>query len=189
MTKIGLKELDLDGKRVFALACASRVGGVVRYFGTSQAKAAFDKVIARLWCLAIEGSLDGEQLQTDILNTPDAEIDDCYRRGYYAMRSLGVLVDAIEAFQSDSEQGVEDAAQAAADGVCSLAADIFYIAGEQQDMLINETKEMKFQSKVIDLAMAKAKNWKRRVENLCVTQSWPEHEFSAIDVAHGWVKR
>jgi hypothetical protein len=185
---LGVRTLDMSGIRVFAVACASRVAGVVGHFGQCETKREFDGVLNELWSLAVSTggtTADCERLLQRIESCSEASIDDCYRRGYYAMRGLGVLADAITAVCADDAAA---GAASASDGATSLAADIAFEARQSNNGATTPSGdgEAAFHARLIDIIKSSPEHVLEQVRVACQHESWPVESLVSIDVAHGW---
>jgi hypothetical protein len=175
--------LGRSGASLFALGCATHVGSVVKHFGAEDTIAEYSRVIDELWN-AINRT-DVAYLRGRIDSVSDASIDDPYRRGYYAMRALGVVWDALETVSAVSDAAAFDAAKASSDGASSLANDLAYEANAGDTASLEEAEEV-FQVSLAGLILQGAE--RAEVRLLC-EQRWQEDVFKAIDRQRGWVRR
>jgi hypothetical protein len=186
-----LQSLGLGGSRVFAVACACRVQIVVGHFGQTETKVECDRILDELWALVAAGDDNraaSERLRRRLENLPEASIDDPYRRGYYAMRALGVVADAISAVGEETLDGAQSAASAASDGAVSLAADIAFEAGQVDRTPRLSDIEERAEAEMVRMLDAAPEHPVDDIRRSCRKDGWPIELLEEIDRRRGWVR-
>jgi hypothetical protein len=186
-----LRELGTWGVIAFAAGCAYRLARVIVHFGAPETKIVFDTVVNELWKQA---GLDKHTrcrasgaLMSQIETTNEASVDDPHRRAYYSMRGLGVLADAITAAGADSDDAAAQAACAAADGACSLAADIAFEVsqGTGGKPGIREDLELDYQLRL--RKMISGGSSLEEIKAFCASEAWPDEPLRQLDMLRGWL--
>ncbi len=112
-----IRNLNYLQQVTFALACAEHVAPAFYHLASSASAPVYQETLAAAWQAAAEGtlpSLDGQRA----LDLPESEVDDPYRRDYFAMRALDVLRFALETISRTRNQNWVDLA-------CCGALDIY----------------------------------------------------------------
>lgn len=132
-----IEQLPAAAAREFATSCAQRVLPLIDTLASNTTSATVAE--AMIWLEAPEEHTRYE-LERRIRSLEEASIDDSNDPRYYAMRALGILMDAIGA--SDAANAVA-AARAACEGTVDLADDLDFIlgaAGEETGVQAAERK-------------------------------------------------
>lgn len=107
----------------FIIALAVRASALVSELGSPRARDFVATLVEDLWRACAGSPFDAEGWERELRALPEASIDDSHDPRYYAMRALGLIVDAVHAV---NEPRLGELLVSASEGALDLAGDIEY---------------------------------------------------------------
>jgi hypothetical protein len=120
-----LDDCTITQKALFTCACAERVQPVVVTIASPTTTEFSRSALDEAWRSAGTPVVLSD-VHDELASLPEAQIDDSNDPGYYAMRALGLVADALR----NSGSAPEDVAASAGGGALDLASDLAMVADE-----------------------------------------------------------